>query len=134
MPIAIPVMPTPQPVSTPAGATNELGKRVAEVVTNDLKSSGLFRPLAVGSLVPVGFGQVAVPDFPAWQQRAAQAPVQGFVQANPDGTLLIACYLYDVFLTTALENGRASGRERVCPYVSVLEAAATFTKKTNKNH
>src|SRR3546814_6934463 len=65
MPIAIPVMPTPQPVSTPAGATNELGKRVAEVVTNDLKSSGLFRPLAAGSLVPVGFGQVAVPDFPA---------------------------------------------------------------------
>src|SRR3546814_1625283 len=77
MPIAIPVMPTPQPVSTPAGTTNELGKRVAEVVTNDLKSSGLFRPLAAGSLVPVGFGQVAVPDFPAWQQRAAQALVQG---------------------------------------------------------
>src|SRR3546814_13227221 len=51
MPIAIPVMPTPQPVSTPAVATNELGKRVAEVVTNDLKRSGLFRPLSAGSLV-----------------------------------------------------------------------------------
>src|SRR3546814_19804709 len=42
------------------------------------------------------------PDFPIWQQRAAQALVQGFVQANPDGTLTVACYLYDVFLKQEL--------------------------------
>ncbi len=102
MPIAISVMPTPQPIATPAGATNELGQKVTEVITNDLKGSGLFRPLAANSLVPVAFGQVAAPDFAVWQQRAVQALVQGFVQANPDGTLTIACYLYDVFLKSEL--------------------------------
>lgn len=102
MPIAIPAMPTPQPVSTPAGSTSELGQRVADVITNDLKGSGLFRPLGAGSLAPVGFAQVAAPDFPIWQQRAAQALVQGFVQSNPDGTLTVACYLYDVFLKSEL--------------------------------
>src|SRR3546814_6636618 len=53
-------------------------------------------------LTPIGFAQVAAPDFPIWQQRAAQALVQGFVQANPDGTLTVACYLYDVFLKQEL--------------------------------
>ena len=102
MPIAIPRMPTAQPVATPAGTTAELGVKVADVITNDLKGSGLFRPLAPASLLPVAFGQVAAPDFPGWQQRAAQALVQGFVQANPDGTLTVACYLYDVFLKSEL--------------------------------
>jgi len=102
MPIAIPAMPTSQPVATPAGTTAELGRRIADVVSNDLKSSGLFRPLGNDSLAPVAFNQVAAPDFPIWQQRAAQALVQGFVQANPDGTLTVACYLYDVFLKSEL--------------------------------
>ena len=100
MPIAIPVMPTPQPVSTPAGTTAALGQQVSQVISNDLKGSGLFRPLT--GLTPIGFAQVAAPDFPIWQQRAAQALVQGFVQANPDGTLTVACYLYDVFLKQEL--------------------------------
>src|SRR3546814_11671234 len=78
-------MPTPQPVSTPAGTTAALGQQVSQVISNDLKGSGLFRPLT--GLSPIGFAQVAAPDFPIWQQRAAQALVQGFVQANPDGTL-----------------------------------------------
>lgn len=101
MPIAIPVMPTPAPQATSAGSTTELGVKVAEVVSNDLRNSGLFRPIE-GNLPQVSFGQVASPDFPAWQTRSAQALVQGFVQTNPDGTLTVGCYLYDVFLKTEL--------------------------------
>src|SRR3546814_5318221 len=100
MPIAIPVMPTPQPVSTPAGTTAALGQQVSQVISNDLKGSGLFRPLT--GLSPIGFAQVAAPDFPIWQQRAAQALVQGFVPADPDGKVTVACYLYDVFLKQEL--------------------------------
>ena len=102
MPIAIPTMPTPAAANTPAGDTAALGKRVAEVVTNDLKNSGLFSPLGPNALSPVAYTQVTAPDFPFWARTGAQALVQGFVQANGDGTLTVGCYLYDVFAKTEL--------------------------------
>ncbi|WP_294337084.1 Tol-Pal system beta propeller repeat protein TolB [uncultured Sphingomonas sp.] len=102
MPIAVPAMPTPNPQSTAAGSTDQLGRQMAEVVTNDLRNSGLFTPLAPDRLRPVGFDQVTAPDFPYWGGTGAQALVQGFVRANGDGTLTVGCYLYDVFTKTEL--------------------------------
>ena len=102
MPIAIPAMPTPAVANTAAGDTAALGKRVAEVVTNNLKNSGLFSPLGPNALSPVAYTQVTAPDFPFWTSTGAQALVQGFVQANGDGTLTVGCYLYDVFAKTEL--------------------------------
>ena len=97
MPIAIPRMPTPAAAPTAAGDTASLGGRVADVVTADLKNSGLFTPVGPDRLSPVTFAQVTAPDFAAWGQSGAQALVQGFVQANGDGTLTVGCYLYDIF-------------------------------------
>jgi TolB protein len=96
MPIAIPAMPTPAVSPTAAGDTGALGRKVAEVVTNDLKNSGLFAPLGPGALNPVAFQQVANPDYPYWGTTGAQALVQGFVQANGDGSITVGCYLYDI--------------------------------------
>ncbi len=102
MPIAIPVMPTPSPIDTPAGGTTALGKQVSDVITNDLRNSGLFTPLAAGQLRPVAFPQVQAPDYGTWLSTGAQALVQGYVQANGDGTLTVGCYLYDVFAKSEL--------------------------------
>ena len=102
MPIAIPRLPTPTPASTAAGSTDVLGGQVADVITADLRNSGLFSPLDAGRLAPVAFGQVTAPDFPTWTRTGAQALVQGFVQANGDGTLTVGCYLYDVFAGSEL--------------------------------
>jgi TolB protein len=96
MPIAIPVMPTSDPVATPAGTTEELGRKLAEVITNDLKNSGLFKPLGAGQLKPVAFPEVTAPTFDYWGGTGAQALVQGYVRANGDGNLTVGCYLYDV--------------------------------------
>jgi TolB protein len=102
MPIAIPVMPTPAVAPTAAGSTEALGEQVSQVITGDLKGSGLFNPLPKGQLHPVAFPQVGAPDYGAWLSTGAQALVQGFVQANGDGTLTVGCYLYDVFAKTEL--------------------------------
>ncbi len=102
MPIAIPAMPTPAVANTPAGDTAALGQRVAEVVTNDLKNSGLFTPLPKSALETVSHPQVTAPNYMFWTQSGAQALVQGFVQANGDGTLTVGCYLYDVLAKTEL--------------------------------
>jgi TolB protein len=95
MPIAIPIMPTPASVSTAAGETGDLGRQIASIVTNDLRNSGLFTPLA--SVPRITHAQVTAPDFGVWGGLGVQALVQGFVQANGDGTLTVGCYLYDVF-------------------------------------
>jgi TolB protein len=104
MPIAIPAMPTPAQASTSAGDTVSLGSRIADVVTADLKGSGLFSPLGPGSLRPVAFPQVAAPDFTFWTTTGAQALVQGAVRANPNGSLTVDCYLYDVFAKSVLTH------------------------------
>ncbi|AAV88789.1 Tol-Pal envelope complex beta propeller repeat protein TolB [Zymomonas mobilis subsp. mobilis ZM4 = ATCC 31821] len=97
MPIAVPVMPTPSSVETLAGTTAVLGRQVASVISNDLKSSGLFTPSQQASLHNVSFPEVTAPQYSYWLSSGAQALVQGFVQANGDGTLTVGCYLYDVF-------------------------------------
>jgi TolB protein len=102
MPIAIPVMPTPASAATAAGETGALGREVAQIVANDLKSSGLFAPTGPAGLPAVAFPQVAAPDFGAWSGTGAQALVQGFVQADSDGKLVVGCYLYDILGRTEL--------------------------------
>ncbi len=102
LPIAVPVMPTSAVVQTAAGSTDALGRQLADIVTADLKNSGLFSPLGPNALRPVAFPEVTEPQFDYWGGTGAQALVQGFVRANGDGTLTVGCYLYDVSARTEL--------------------------------
>ncbi len=97
MPIAVPSFPTGASVATPAGTTADLGRQVAGIISANLQGSGLFRPLGAGAFPAPGMADVQQPQFGAFRTAAAQALVTGFVTANPNGTLTIGCYLYDVF-------------------------------------
>ena len=100
--IAVPVMPTPQVATTAAGATDALGRQVAEVVAADLRGSGLFKPQGPTGVPGIGFDEVTAPQFDRWGASGAAALVQGFVRANADGGITVGCYLYDVALRTEL--------------------------------
>ena len=102
LPIAVPYMPTPQPAATAAGNTQALGRQVAEIVATDLRNSGLFTPIGPGGLQAVSYPQVTAPDFPYFATTGAQNLVQGFVQANANGSITVGCYLYDVAAQTEL--------------------------------
>jgi TolB protein len=95
MGIAIPALPTSDVVSTPAGPTDQLGRQLAEVITGDLKNSGLFKPLPAGQLLAVPFADATSPNYGSWSAAGATALVQGYVRANGNGTLTVGCYLYD---------------------------------------
>src|SRR5204862_7598185 len=96
LPIAVPYMPTPQAADTAAGNTGALGRQVAEIVTADLRNSGLFTPIGPSSLAPVSFPQVTAPDFGYFSTTEAQNLVQGFVQANPNGSHTVGFCHYTV--------------------------------------
>ena len=101
MPIAIPVMPTPAVAPVAQGLNPEqMGVQVAEIVANDLRGSGLFTPRGPRGNAPVSYPQVTAPVFSNYS--GAQALVQGFVQANGNGTVTVGCYLYDVAAQTEL--------------------------------
>ncbi|MFM9851566.1 MAG: Tol-Pal system beta propeller repeat protein TolB [Sphingomonadaceae bacterium] len=101
--LAIPAMPSPESVATPTGdTTDQLGRKVSEVIAADLKGAGLFKPSGPAGLKIISFPEVTSPDFGHWSGAGAEALVQGFVRANPNGELTIGCYLYDVALKSEL--------------------------------
>jgi TolB protein len=100
--IIIPPMPTQQVVSTPAGSTDVLGRQVSQIIADNLRNSGLFKPLGPTGVRAIPVSEVSAPDFGYWRGATAQALVQGFVRANGDGNLTVGCYLYDVALGSEL--------------------------------
>jgi TolB protein len=103
LPIAVPAFATPGEAATEAGGTTELGARVAKIIADDLKSSGLFRPIDPAAYTTrVSMPDVTRPQYANWRTVAAQALVTGTITANPDGGLTLGCYAYDVFSTEEL--------------------------------
>ncbi|MPT47173.1 MAG: Tol-Pal system protein TolB [Sphingobium sp.] len=99
--IAVPVLPTSQNVATPAGSTQELGQKIAQVIADDLKGSGLFAPVGPAGLPAISMAEVTAPVFSKWS--AYEALVQGFVRsAGGDNDITVGCYLYDTALQSEL--------------------------------
>lgn len=99
--VAVPAMPTQAVVETPAGSTDQLGQRIAEVIASDLKNSGLFSPRGPAGLAVPTIPEVTAPVFERWASLNAEALVQGFVRSD-GGNLTVGCYLYDVNLRSEL--------------------------------
>jgi TolB protein len=93
--------PAPLPVAIPnfAGRTpadKETGAGVSQVITNNLKRSGLFAPID-----PVAFTQKvadfdAPPQFASWKTINAQALVAGCMTRQDDGRLKAEFRLWDI--------------------------------------
>ncbi len=94
--IAVPAMATPADTTTAAGSTEMLGRAISQIIASDLSGSGLFKPVGPAGIRAISFGEVAAPEYAYWAGNNAEALLQGFVRANPDGTLTIGCYLFDV--------------------------------------
>lgn len=87
----------PMPIAIPefSGGEGTLGRDMVQVITANLKRSGLFRPLD-----PRGFVQEApgaTPNFAAWRTLNAQALVTGVLTRTNDGRTRVEFRLWDVF-------------------------------------
>ncbi|MDP5277639.1 Tol-Pal system beta propeller repeat protein TolB [Sphingomonas sp. DG1-23] len=100
LPILIPAMPTSSVASTPAGSTDELGRKLAQIVDDDLRNTGLFKTVGPNAARGIAYSEVTQPNYAGWS--GGQALVQGYVRANGNGTLTIGCYLYDLAAQTEL--------------------------------
>jgi TolB protein len=102
--IAIPGFATDRdsPTAANASGTAALGRDLAQVVYNDLKNNGLFKPVGPAALPLPAYPEITAPAWPTWSNRSAEMLVQGYVRAGADGRLTVGCYLYDVQLQKEL--------------------------------
>jgi len=90
LPIAIPNF----AAGTPADA--EVGVGVTQVITNNLKRSGLFAPIDQAAYVEKTINIDAAPSFQNWKTINAQALVTGRMTRQGDGRLKAEFRLWDV--------------------------------------
>src|SRR6202165_895769 len=90
LPIAIPNFAAGTP------ADGEVGAGVTQVITNNLKRSGLFAPIDRPSTTEKVSNTDAPPQFQNWKTINAQALVTGRMTRQPDGRLKAEFRLWDV--------------------------------------
>ena len=90
LPIAIPNF----VAGTPGDA--EVGVGVAQVITNNLKRSGLFAPIDQAAFIERITNIDTAPQFQSWKQISAQALVTGRMTRQGDGRLKAEFRLWDV--------------------------------------
>jgi TolB protein len=90
LPIAVPNF----VAGTPADA--EVGAGVSQVITNNLKRSGLFAPIDQAAYIERISNIDVAPQFQSWKQINAQALVTGRMTRQGDGRLKAEFRLWDV--------------------------------------
>jgi TolB protein len=110
MPIAITPFMVDAPQATAQGSTDEIGQKIAQVISADLERSGLFKPIDPKAFtVQASLTEVDRPTFASWRTLAAQALVTGKVALAADGNLQVDFRLWDVFGESQMHGLRLSG-------------------------
>jgi TolB protein len=105
------VQPLPIAITEFAGGTDQekqLGRNIAGVVSHDLESSGLFKPIDPKAFIQTPDAlQVAV-RFADWKAINAQALTTGKIELAPDGLIHAEFRLWDVFAESQMTGLKLS--------------------------
>jgi len=99
----------PVPIAIPdflpgSGNEGDLPRGISDVITNNLRRSGLFVPIDHAAFIERIANFDALPRFPDWRQINAQGLVTGRVTRQQDGRLKVEFRLWDVFGGTQLHG------------------------------
>ena len=94
----------PLPIAIPSFTGNKLASQIGDVVTADLKRSGLFAPIDASAFIQKDVSPDATPRFPDWTVINAQALVTGKVAQEADGRLRAEFRLWDTFAGQQLDG------------------------------
>ena len=92
----------PMPIALPdfvggTAADGEVARSVTQIITNNLRRSGLFAPIDPAAYIEKIVNPDSVPRFPDWRAINAQALVTGRLTRQSDGRLKGEFRLWDVF-------------------------------------
>lgn len=75
-----------------------LGQQIVEVITNDLRNSGIFRPISKAAFIERKGGVDHKPLFEAWQQINANLLINGRVTRNSSNKVRVEFILWDTMV------------------------------------
>lgn len=90
------------------GEVDEVGRRLASIISNDLESSGLFKPIEQAAFIAPPKSPSIRPDFKNWTPLGARGLVVGSAYIDADGKLQVEFVLWDVI--TGREMTAGSGQ------------------------
>ena len=78
------------------GNPSDVGRMIAEVISNDLQGSGMFRPEATAALIPPPADPYEEPDFSEWTPLGVKALLVGSARRDEKGMVQVVFILWDV--------------------------------------
>ena len=78
------------------GNPGAIGRMIAEIISNDLEGSGMFRPEASASLIPPPRTPSIKPDFSEWTPLGVKALLVGSAKESNNGMIEVVFILWDV--------------------------------------
>lgn len=79
-----------------SGKPGDIGRLIAEVISNDLQGSGQFRPEESAYLIPPPADPATKPDFAEWAPLGVEALLVGSAIEDDNGMIQIVFILWDV--------------------------------------
>ncbi|HEY5732749.1 MAG TPA: Tol-Pal system protein TolB, partial [Methyloceanibacter sp.] len=125
MPIAIPDF------ASDGSIDAKTAREISDVVSNDLKSSGLFLPIAQEAFIERGFDVTRAPRFEDWRPINAQALVVGRI-GNADGKLRAEFRLWDVLAGKQLAGEQFFTRAKDARRVGHIIADVIYERITGE--
>jgi TolB protein len=126
----------PLPIAIPDFAADgsidpQLAREISAVVTNDLRSSGLFAPVDPMAFIERDVGTDRVPRFEDWRVVNAQALVVGKI-GQADGKLRAEFRLWDVFAGKQLAGEQFFARPKDSRRIGHIIADAIYERITGE--
>jgi TolB protein len=126
----------PMPIAIPDFASDgsidaKSAREISDVVSNDLKSSGLFLPIDPAAFIEKGLDVTRAPRFEDWRPINAQALVVGRI-GNSDGKLRAEFRLWDVLSGKQLAGEQFFTRVREARRVGHIIADVIYERITGE--
>ena len=87
------------------GLPSDVGRTIAEVISNDLEDSGMFRPEETAALIPPPADLSIKPDFSEWEPLGVKALLVGSASLDERGMVQVAFILWDVVTQREIVGG-----------------------------
>ncbi|MDA5194914.1 Tol-Pal system beta propeller repeat protein TolB [Govanella unica] len=133
LPIAITAFTGVAAEKTLEGGTDEIGRNIAGVITNNLARSGLFRTIDPKAFINAGETPGGRPNFGNWRGIGAQALVTGQVQLQTDGRLRVEFRLWDVYGESQMTGLQYFSAPRTWRQVAHMVSDAIYKRLTGED-
>ena len=89
------------------GEISDAGREIAEIISNDLLSSGLFDPIDSAAFIAPPKSPAIRPNFANWAPLGAKGLLVGSAEIDADGKLQVEFVLWDVITQRDITSGSA---------------------------